>query len=462
MTKTADYKNWTPLAQEKFIEELREYSRKPWFPFYCPDRDCDGQPHSDGEWGWSHARADQKPPPGDWLTWAQLSGRGSGKTRSGAEYTHRIAKLGPVRIGLIAPTGTDLRDVIVEGESGILATAAPGLKPTWEPSKKLLTWPNGAQAFGYSAEEPDRLRGKQFHFAWLDEAAHMDFIDDVWDMLLLGLRLKGFIPRGPHVLVTTTPLPTPWNKNLVVDPSVAITRASTYDNYANLSSTYIKQIVSRFEGTRKGLQELYGQILEDTPGAMWSSDWIESNRVPPDEDPEQKRIVISVDPAGTKTRRSDETGIVVLGTDGDEFYVLDDASGRFSPDEWGQQTWRAAKKWEADEIVAERNYGGDMVKSVLDATREKLERERGFDFTCPVRTVNSRRGKVLRADPVAALYEQGRVHHVRVFPELETQMCSWVPGKDSPDRLDAMVHGITRLRAAVSPAEIALPTRRYR
>lgn len=175
-----------------------------------------------------------------------------------------------------------------------------------------------------------------------------------------------------------------------------------------------------------------------------------------------RRIVVSVDPAGTKTRRSDETGIVVLGTDGEEFYVLDDTSGHYSPDEWGQQTWRTARRWEADEIVAERNYGGDMVKSVLDATREKMERERGFDFTCPVRTVNSRRGKVLRADPVAALYEQGRVHHVKVFPDLETQMCSWVPGKDSPDRLDAMVHGITRLRTTVSPAEAALPTRRYR
>lgn len=459
MTNRVDTRKWAPSAQERFVEELQEHARRPWMPFYCRREGCDGLPHEDGEWGWDHARADQRPPPGDWLTWAQLSGRGSGKTRSGSEYTHRIASLGPVRIGLVAPTGTDLRDVIVEGESGILATSRPGNKPTWEPSKKLLTWPNGAQAFGFSAEEPDRLRGKQFHFAWLDEAAHMDLVEEVWDMLLLGMRLPGYVPRGPHLLVTTTPLPTAWNKSLVTDKTVAITRASTYDNYRNLSSVYIKTVVNRFEGTRKGLQELYGQILEDTPGALWKNAWIEEHRVPHDEDPEMSRIVVSIDPAGTKTRRSDETGIVVVGTDGEEFYVLDDLSGRYSPDEWGRTSWQAARRWDADEIVAERNYGGDMVTTVLEATREKLVKD-GFSFTCPVRTVSSRRGKYLRADPVAALYEQGRAHHVRVFPELETQMCSWVPGKDSPDRLDAMVHGITRLRTSVDPAQAAVPGRR--
>lgn len=451
------YENWTPAAQTELANRLRSLQVRPWRPFYCPISDCNGKPHgktpgSSQSWTHSHARKDQKPPPGagvDWLTWAMLGGRGSGKTRSGSEYIHRLANQGPLRLAIVAPTAPDIRDVCVEGESGLLATAAPGKLPVWEPSKKLLTWPSGAQAFGFSGEEPDRLRGKQFHAAWLDEPAHMPLIEDVWDMLLLGLRLG----KRPHALVTTTPLPIQWNKDLVADDNAVITRASTYENMHNLAPSFAKIILSRFEGTRKGKQEIYGEILEDVEGAMFESAWIEDNRVLDEAtDPQLERIVVSIDPAGTANQRSDETGIVVVGTDGENYYVLADYSGRYSPEAWGKKAWYAFTTWQADEVVAERNYGGDMVSTILETTRPAREH-------APVRTVNSRRGKVIRADPVAALYEKDKVHHMRVFDKLETQLLSWVPGKPSPDRLDAVVHGVTHLTKTVEPSTLYNPAR---
>lgn len=443
------FKRWTPAAQEKAAAALREIRESKWKPWYCPNPLCNGRPHgpaNEGEppWDFPHSRADQRPPPGDWLTWAMLGGRGSGKTRGGSEFVHRLAKR-PVRIALISPTGTDIRDTQVEGESGLLATAEPGHVPEWEPSKKKLTWPSGAVAYGYSGEEPDRLRGKQHHFAWLDEPAHMPLIEDVWDMLLFGLRL-GVKPR---ICVTTTPLPTKWNKALVKDATAVITHASTFDNIDNLAETY-RLIIARYHGTRRGLQEIEGRLLEDVEGALWSPLWIENNRV--EETPELRRIIVSIDPAGSKNQRSDETGIVVVGTDGEHFYVIDDLSGKFSPEGWARESIRAYDKWDADYIVAERNYGGDMVKAVLRNALKEMDRN------IRVETVNSRRGKALRADPIATLYERGMVHHIDVFDELEAQMTEWVPGNDSPDRLDALVHGVTALEVVAKPAGIGDPT----
>ena len=450
MSVDPTYKRWTPAAQEKALQGLRDAVDKPWKPFYCPNPKCNGRPHGPlrkGEppWDFEHARVDQRAPVGDWLTWLFLAGRGSGKTRAGSEWVHRLA-LRPVRIALMSPTGTDIRDTQVEGESGLLATAPPGKMPEWEPSKKKLTWPSGAGAFGYSMEEPDRLRGKQHHYAWIDEPAHAPLIQDVWDNLLFGLRLPG----RPRICATTTPLPTQWNKNLVNDPTTALTRASTFDNIHNLAETFAKIVLGRYEGTRKGKQEIYGHLLEDVDGALWQASWIKYLEA--DEDPELVRIVVAIDPAGTARAKSDETGIIVVGTDGENFYVLADYSGKYSPSGWANRALTAVDHWGADYVVAEKNYGGDMVRAVLEAEA------RGRDEIYSIQEVTSRRGKALRADPVAALYEKDRVRHLESFELLENQMTTWIPGTDSPDRIDGLVHGITDLAKSVAPTTVADPT----
>lgn len=445
------YQRWTPAAQEKALQALRDEAERPWKPFYCPDADCSGRPHGplregDLPWDFEHARADQRPPVGDWLTWFLMGGRGSGKTRTGSEWTHRLAKR-PLRIALLSPTGTDIRDTMVEGESGLLATAAPGQMPEWEPSKKKLTWPSGATAYGYSMEEPDRLRGKQFHAAWADEPAHAPLIQECWDNLLFGLRLG-----KPRICATSTPLPSKWNKEIIADPTTVVTHASTYDNAHNLAAAFAKMVLNRYEGTRKGKQEIHGQLLEDVEGALWQQEWI--LYVPADQDPELTRIVVSIDPAGTARKRSDETGIVVVGTDGQDFYVLEDCSGRYSPSGWANRALSAYDAWGADAIVAEQNYGGDMVRAVLESEADKRT-----DLYA-IETVTSRRGKALRADPIAALYEKKRVRHLEIFEELETQLTTWVPtGKDeSPDRMDATVHGLTYLAKTTDPVVVADPS----
>lgn len=449
MSVDQSYRRWSAAAQEKALQALRDEADRPWRPFYCPRPTCDGRPHgpvgSEVAWDFEHARADQRPPAGDWLTWLFLAGRGAGKTRSGSEWTHRLAR-NPVRIALLSPTGTDIRDTVVEGESGILATAPPGQKPEWEPSKKKLTWPSGAIGYGYSMEEPDRLRGKQHHYAWVDEPAHAPLIQDCWDNLLFGLRLG----TRPRICATTTPLPTEWNKNLVKDPTTALTRASTFDNIHNLASTFASIILGRYEGTRKGKQEIYGQLLEDVEGALWSGEWIKA--VPEGVDPVLTRIVVAVDPAGTARARSDETGIIVLGTDGEDFYVLADYSGKYSPSGWARRVLDAVDAWGADCVVAENNYGGDMVRAVLENEADKRR------DIYSIQTVTSRRGKALRADPIATLYEKGRFWHLGEFELLENQMTGWIPGTDSPDRLDALVHGATALAKAVAPTTVADPT----
>jgi hypothetical protein len=292
------WKHWTPAAQEKAAEALRQRAAQNWRPFYCPNPQCDGKVH--GEWTWPHARADQRPPLGDdWLTWLVRGGRGGGKTRTGSEWTNRIIKVAP-RLALIAPTGPDARDIMVEGESGILATAKPENRPTWEPSKRKLTWPNGAVGHTFSGEEPDRLRGPQHHAAWIDEPAHIPLIEEIWSNLLFGLRLG----KRPRICATTTPVPSKWMKELVKEPDTISVVASTYANIDNLAPQFAATILKRYEGTRKGRQEIYGEILADVDGALWQWEDIDGHRVTLDECPtEFDRIVVGIDPAGSTGKK---------------------------------------------------------------------------------------------------------------------------------------------------------------
>jgi len=384
------------------------------------------------------------PPPGDWRVWLLLAGRGFGKTRTGAELVRtRVASRAARRIALVTPTAADARDVMVEGESGLLAISARRDRPTYEPSKRRLTWPNGAVAMTYSADEPDRLRGPQHDFAWCDELAAWRY-PEAWDMLMFSLRLGS----DPRAVVTTTPRPTRLIKTLVADPKVVVTRGSTSQNRDNLAPAFLDQIVRRYEGTRLGRQELEAEILEDVPGAMWGRAVIEGTRLT--RLPELARIVVAIDPAAGSGEQSDETGIVVAGKDtGGQGYVLADVSGRYAPTEWAKAAIAAYRAHDADRVVAEVNNGGEMVEATL----------RVVDPNVPFTAVHAARGKVARAEPVAALYEQGRVHHLGAFPALEDQMCGFVHDFDraaagySPDRVDALVWALTELLVEPMPGE---------
>ena len=378
------------------------------------------------------ARPSQLPPPGDWRVWLILAGRGFGKTRSGAETTiDRVRRSVSKRVGLIAPTAADARDVMVEGESGILACSPPDFRPLYEPSKRRLTWPNGAVATLFSAEEPDRLRGPQHDFIWADEPAAWKY-PETWDMAMFGLRLG----TNPQVVATTTPRPTRLIRDLVADPGTVVTRGTTYENARNLAPAFLTAIVKKYEGTRLGRQELNGEILDDNPGALWSRNVIEALRVR--EHPPLLRIVVGVDPAVTSDPESDETGIVVAGVDAaGHYYVLADASLQGTPLTWATAVKRVYDQYRADRVVAEKNNGGELVEANL----------RTVDRTLSYRGVWASRGKQTRAEPISSLYEQGKVHHVGTFPLLEDQMCDWAPdsGDPSPDRMDALVWAITEL-----------------
>jgi phage terminase large subunit-like protein len=356
------------------------------------------------------------------------AGRGWGKTRTGAEWVRSISRPG-ARIALVGPTAADVRDVMIEGESGILAVCDTENVPVYEPSKRRLTWPNGAIATAYSAEEPDRLRGPQHTHAWCDEAAAWAR-PDTWDMAMMGLRLGDH----PQVVVTTTPRNVPLMRTIQASPGLIVTRGRTLDNAANLAPSFLTGLMARYKGTRLGRQELEGEDLNDNPDALWQRDAIDGTRVR--EAPDPRRVVVAVDPAVTAKDDSDETGIVVaaIGVDG-RGYVLADRSGRYKPDEWARVAMRAFDEFKADRIVAEGNQGGDMVAHVL----------RTAWADAPIRIVHASRGKVARAEPVAALYEQGRVSHVGAFPLLEDQLTGWSPGGPSPDRLDALVWALTEL-----------------
>jgi phage terminase large subunit-like protein len=386
---------------------------------------------------WSRwARDSQKPPPGEWRVWLLLAGRGFGKTRTVAELVQtRVGAHTARRIALVAPTAADARDVMVEGESGLLAIAPPWNRPLYEPSKRRLTWANGAVATLFSADEPERLRGPQHDFAWCDELAAWRY-PAAWDMLMFGLRLGD----DPRAIVTTTPRPTKLVRSLLADPKVVVSRGATAENRANLAPAFLDQIVRRYQGTRLGRQELDAEILDDMPGGLWQRGVIEATRI--NTRPELSRVVIALDPAVSASEAADETGIIAAGRDANGHgYVLADGSGRYAPAEWARVAIAAYGAHRADRIVAEINNGGDMVEATL----------RMVDPNVPFGAVRAARGKVARAEPVAALYEQGRIHHLGSFPQLEDQMCSFTSDFDrraagySPDRVDALVWAFTEL-----------------
>jgi predicted phage terminase large subunit-like protein len=385
------------------------------------------------------ARPAQLPPPGDWRIWLLLGGRGSGKTRAAGEFIRSRVEAGRVqRIAIVARTSADLRDVIVEGPAGLLAIASSFSRPLYEPSKRRLTWPNGATALLISGEEPDLLRGPQFDLAWCDELAAWDRGEETWDNLMLGLRLGA----DPRVVITTTPRPIPLIRGLVSrdGEDVRLTRMSTYENLPNLAPAFAEQIVSRYANTWIGRQELNAEILEDRPGALWSRQLLDETRV--ERAPDLVRIVVGVDPAVTATSKSDSTGIVVAGLGVDEhFYVLEDASVQATPDQWARVAIAAYMRHRADRIIAEVNNGGDLVELVL----------RTVNSTVPFEAVHASRGKIARAEPVSALFEQRRAHIVSRLPELEDELCNYVPGMASPDRLDAMVWALTALLESGGP-----------
>ena len=376
-------------------------------------------------------RPNQQAPAGAWSTWLLLAGRGFGKTRTGAEWVRQQIAGGKSRIALVAPTAADARDVVVEGESGLLAVCRrAGQEPLYEPSKRRITWPSGAMATTYSADEPDRLRGPQHDAAWCDELAAWRY-PEAWDMLRFGLRLGD----DPRTVVTTTPRPVALLRDLMADANTITTRGSTYDNASNLSPGFVAAIRARYEGTRLGRQELNAELLDDVPGALWTRAMLDDARVPTA--PTLRRVVVAIDPAVTSGKDSDETGIVVAGVDEDgRAYVIADLSARTSPDAWARIAVRAYHLHGADRIVAEANNGGDLVETLI----------RTVDRNVAYRAVRASRGKVARAEPVAALYEQGRVRHVGVFAHLEDQMTTYVgDASSSPDRLDALVWAMTDL-----------------
>jgi len=404
-------------------------------------------------WKWRGwwARPQQLAPDGNWRQWGYVAGRGAGKTRSGSEWTREQVKAGRGNLALIAPTAADARDVMVEGPSGILKTAwkhdtdANGQitgVPTYEPSKRRLTWENGAQALLFSAEEADRLRGPNFDAAWADELAAWKNGIDVWDMLMFALRLGD----DPRAIFTTTPRVTPLIRRLMKDPGTVLTRGSTYDNAANLAGPFLEAIRERYEGTRLGRQEISGELLEDVPGALWTGEMVGNAVGKPIQ--EAQRIVVAVDPSGADgdpEGGSDDIGIVVAAKFMDGTYgILEDATCNLSPAGWGR---RAAERYGhhlADCIVAEKNFGGAMVEAVI----------KGADPVAKVKMVTASRGKAVRAEPIAALYEQDRVAHAPGLEKLEEQMMHMTltgyVGDGSPDRLDAAVWALTELSEPTS------------
>jgi len=397
---------------------------------------------------WSFwARPEQLEPNGDWDVWFINAGRGFGKTRAGVEWVREQVKQGKKRIAAVAATNSDIERVMVKGESGFLSVCWKGDKtyngkklgyPEWSPTKRSLTWENGAKVEFYSAEEPERLRGPQFEAAWCDELAAWNKDIDTWDMLQFCLRLG----KHPKVCVTTTPKPTKLVRTLLKSDRVHITRGSTFDNAANLAETYLTAVKNQYEGTRLGQQELYAQVLEEAEGALWTTDLIDGCQIAKADLPPLNRVVVALDPAVTANKESDMTGICVAGVDvNGHGYILGDYTFRGTPSQWANKAIELYHEFQADRIVAEVNQGGLMVKQTIH----------GEDDTIPYKAVRASRGKYARAEPISALYERGLVHHVRdaegSLAELETQMRTLEPlgAIGSPDRLDAMVWALTDL-----------------
>jgi phage terminase large subunit-like protein len=391
---------------------------------------------------WDFAgRDEQQPPPGDWRTWLIMGGRGSGKTRAGAEWVHALATAGErsdLRIALVAETLGDAREVMIDGVSGICRIARKD-RPQFEVSRRRLVWPNGAVAQIFSSEDPEALRGPQFHYAWCDELAKWKHPEDTFDMLQFGLRLG----HDPRQLVTTTPRPVPILKRLMADPGTRLVRISTQDNAGNLAPGYISALEARYGGSRLGRQELGGELIEDREDALWKRADLEACRIGFQAGHftgSIRRIVVAVDPPSGSGAGSC-CGIVVAGleTSGHAVVLADCSVDGLSPAGWALAVAKAYARFQADRIVAEVNQGGEMVTAML----------RSVDVALPVTMVRATRGKFLRAEPVAALYEQGRVAHAGRFSELEDQMCDFGPdglsSGRSPDRLDALVWALTAL-----------------
>jgi phage terminase large subunit-like protein len=385
-------------------------------------------------------RDEQFPPLGDWRSWVFMGGRGAGKTYAGAHWVQGTVAgfkefgAGPLgRIALVGETLADVRDVMIEGESGLLNTAWPGRRPRWIASRRLLEWPNGAQAMAFSSEDPESLRGPQFDAAWCDELAKWAYPDATFDMLQFGLRLG----PAPRQLITTTPRPISLLRTILEASDTVVTRCSSYANRANLAPQFLAYVVEKYGGTSLGRQELQGELIEQASGSLWSREELEACR---NRDvPQLSRIVVSVDPPVSSHAGSDSCGIVVAGISGDgrAWVLADDTVQGKRPEAWAKIVSEAYDRYSADCVVAEANQGGDMVGSVL----------RFADQTMPVKLVHATRGKYVRAEPIAALYAQGKVFHARPMPELEDQMCNFVDahtGK-SPDRLDALVWALTDL-----------------
>lgn len=326
---------------------------------------------------------------------------------------------------------------MVEGESGILAVSSPEFMPVYAPSNRELLWPNGTIATTYSGNAPDQLRGPSHHYVWADEPAKWQYLGDAWDNMIFGLRLG----MHPQVVATTTPRPIKILRDLLQDDTTHVTRGTTYDNLENLAPPFARKIIAKYEGTRIGRQELMAEMLDDKPGALWSRDMIEKNRVRGVSN--LVRIVVAIDPAATSGETSNDTGIVVCGKGADGHgYVLEDASLHESPAGWGKAAVEAYKRWHADRIIGETNNGGEMIEHVI----------RSIDPNVPYKGVHASRGKITRAEPISALTEQGKIHHVGMFAELEDQMCDYDAAFDtakagySPDRMDAMVWAMTELK----------------
>ena len=384
------------------------------------------------------ARPEQRLPPGDWLLWLILAGRGAGKTRAGAEAVREWVKTNRL-VNLIGATRDDARDIMVLGESGILACCEDWERPDYRRSAARLDWPNGATSLIFSAEEPDRLRGKQHMKLWCDELAAWRR-PEAFEQAMLGLRL------GPHpqAIITTTPRPTKIIKGLIAERNTIVTRGTTFDNAGHLAEHFLDRIAARYEGLAIGRQELYAEILEETPGALWTRALIDRCRIAPDAAPgDYAEIVVGVDPPATTGARADECGVIVAArTAAGALYVLADLSSQGeTPAGWADRVVSAYRAWRANRVVAEVNNGGAMVADVL----------RQSDPNLPVRSVTATRGKFLRAEPIATAYERGLVHHVGAFAKLEDQLCALTPDFDarsagfSPDRADALVWALADL-----------------
>lgn len=392
---------------------------------------------------WSFwARPGQLAPEGDWRTWLALAGRGFGKTEIGAQWIRQRVKDGAKMIALVAETQKDLEEVMIPR---LLKVTPEDEAPRVRFKPVRLNWPNGAVAYGYNGTEPDQLRGPEFDTAWVDEFAKYRKARETWDMLQFTMR-----QGEPRVLVTTTPRPIPIIKEILAAPTTVVTRGSTMDNADNLAPSFVGDVVKKYGGTRLGRQELDGEIVDDMPGALWTRTILDANRIDPDSLPEMARVVVAVDPSGTdgKDDEGDDVGIVVAGRGVDgRGYVLADDTCKLSPEGWARRALTAYHRHDADRVVAERNFGGAMVRAVI----------RAADRNVPYKEVVASRGKVARAEPVSALFEQGRVSIVGSLVDLEDELvlmtASGFAGEGSPNRTDAMVWALTEVMLSHVPQE---------